>query len=262
MSEFLRRRHGNKYYIINTSERQTYDADRYFGGRVTNYHWPDHHGPPFAFLYTIARQGYNWLKGKHSANCASIKLWWLTRSFLSKKLTPRTVWLSIAIRERDARVQQSAPFYFLWAFSKTLTSASNTTGICDSHAVKAWASRASFDICTILKHSTDGKSSRLQQKDCVAFSSCKYQTSAAVVAFLFSRYIAAADWTSEKLSLTQLRNSTVKRRTVSYSYWQSSSNRVYCFRAMWRSYSDTLASPTKPCSVSCSTRLSSKEAIT
>ena len=81
MSEFLRRRHGNKYYIINTSERQTYDADRYFGGRVTNYHWPDHHGPPFAFLYAIARQGYNWLKGKHSANCASIRLWWLTRFF-------------------------------------------------------------------------------------------------------------------------------------------------------------------------------------
>ena len=70
MSEFLRRKHGNKYYIINTSERQTYDADRYFGGRVTNYHWPDHHGPPFAFLYTIARQGYNWLKGKSGEDSA------------------------------------------------------------------------------------------------------------------------------------------------------------------------------------------------
>ena len=61
---FLNGKHGDKYYIINTSERATYDGDRYFGGRVTNYHWPDHHGPPFAFLYQIAKQGYDWLRGK------------------------------------------------------------------------------------------------------------------------------------------------------------------------------------------------------
>lgn len=64
MSEFLNAKHGNKYYIINTSERYTYDAERYFGGRVTNYHWPDHHGPPFNYLYRIAKQGYDYLKGK------------------------------------------------------------------------------------------------------------------------------------------------------------------------------------------------------
>ena len=50
--------------MINTSERYTYDGDRYFGGRVTSYHWPDHHGPPFDYLFQIAQQGYNWLKGK------------------------------------------------------------------------------------------------------------------------------------------------------------------------------------------------------
>lgn len=60
----MNEKHGNKYYIINTSERATYDGARYFGNRVTSYHWPDHHGPPFAFLYQIAQQGYHWLKGK------------------------------------------------------------------------------------------------------------------------------------------------------------------------------------------------------
>lgn len=64
VAAFLDQKHGEKYYIINTSERATYDGDRYFGSRVTNYHWPDHHGPPFTFLYQIALEGYNWLKGK------------------------------------------------------------------------------------------------------------------------------------------------------------------------------------------------------
>ena len=66
VSSFLNLKHGDKYYIINTSERATYDGGRYFGGRVTNYHWPDHHGPPFSFIYRIAQQAYNWLKGKSS----------------------------------------------------------------------------------------------------------------------------------------------------------------------------------------------------
>lgn len=69
VSNFLNNKHGDKYHIINTSERATYDAQRYFGGRVTNYHWPDHHGPPFAFLYTIAKQSYEWLKGKSKLCC-------------------------------------------------------------------------------------------------------------------------------------------------------------------------------------------------
>jgi len=51
VASFLNGKHGDKYWLINTSERATYDADRYFGGRVTSYHWPDHHGPPFAFLF-------------------------------------------------------------------------------------------------------------------------------------------------------------------------------------------------------------------
>ncbi len=46
------------------SERATYDKAKYFGGRVTDYHWPDHHGPPFSFIFRIVQQSYNWLKGK------------------------------------------------------------------------------------------------------------------------------------------------------------------------------------------------------
>ena len=62
MANFLNGKHGNKYFIINTSERATYDKAKYFGDRVTEYHWPDHHGPPFKFLYEIADQSYKWLK--------------------------------------------------------------------------------------------------------------------------------------------------------------------------------------------------------
>ena len=64
VSAYFNEKHKDKYYIINTSERATYDKQKYFGGRVSEYHWPDHHGPPFAFLYQIAEQAYNWLKGK------------------------------------------------------------------------------------------------------------------------------------------------------------------------------------------------------
>lgn len=60
----MNNRHGDNYYILNTSERATYDKVRYFGGRVKDFHWPDHHGPPFAFLFHIAITAYNWLKGK------------------------------------------------------------------------------------------------------------------------------------------------------------------------------------------------------
>ena len=75
----MNKKHGDKYFIINTSERATYDAERYFGNRVTNYHWPDHHGPPFAFLYQIAQQGYQYLKGK----CEQFVKLWLTSIVLS-----------------------------------------------------------------------------------------------------------------------------------------------------------------------------------
>jgi len=47
VSQFLNQQHKDKYWIINTSERATYDKAKYFGNRVTEYHWPDHQGPPF-----------------------------------------------------------------------------------------------------------------------------------------------------------------------------------------------------------------------
>jgi hypothetical protein len=50
--------------IINVSERATYDKDRYFGGRVIEFHWPDHHGPPFVYLFEIAKKAQEWLKSK------------------------------------------------------------------------------------------------------------------------------------------------------------------------------------------------------
>lgn len=54
VSSFLNEKHGDKYWIINTSERATYDKSK-FGNRVTDYHWPDHHGPPFNYIYQIAQ---------------------------------------------------------------------------------------------------------------------------------------------------------------------------------------------------------------
>lgn len=57
-------KHGNHYWILNTSERATYDKNKYFGGRVTEYHWPDHHGPPFTYLFKIAKRAYDWIKCK------------------------------------------------------------------------------------------------------------------------------------------------------------------------------------------------------
>jgi len=53
VSAFLNEKHKDMYHIINTSERNTYDAQKYFGNRVTNYNWPDHHGPPFNYIFKI-----------------------------------------------------------------------------------------------------------------------------------------------------------------------------------------------------------------
>lgn len=58
---FLSLNHGDKYWVINTSERATYDKSK-FGNRVTDYHWPDHHGPPFNYIYCIAEQALKWIK--------------------------------------------------------------------------------------------------------------------------------------------------------------------------------------------------------
>lgn len=61
VAEFLHENHGVKYWVINCSERATYDKAK-FGNRVTDYHWPDHHGPPFNFIYRIAQEALAWFK--------------------------------------------------------------------------------------------------------------------------------------------------------------------------------------------------------
>lgn len=62
VADFLNQKHGDHYWIINTSERATYDKKKYFGGRCTDYHWPDHHGPPFNFIFRIAQQSLEWIR--------------------------------------------------------------------------------------------------------------------------------------------------------------------------------------------------------
>jgi protein-tyrosine phosphatase len=62
VAEFLNKRHGEKYWLINTAERATYDKKKHFGNRATEYHWPDHHGPPFHYCFKIAEEMNNWLK--------------------------------------------------------------------------------------------------------------------------------------------------------------------------------------------------------
>lgn len=59
----MNKNHGAKYWIINTSERATYNKQK-FGNRVTDYHWPDHHGPPFNYMYRIAQLTIEWIRGK------------------------------------------------------------------------------------------------------------------------------------------------------------------------------------------------------
>jgi phosphatidylinositol-3,4,5-trisphosphate 3-phosphatase/dual-specificity protein phosphatase PTEN len=68
VSAYLNERHGDKYWIINTSERYTYDGQRYFGNRVSNYHWPDHHGPPFNYIYKICQEAFFWIQSKYKAD--------------------------------------------------------------------------------------------------------------------------------------------------------------------------------------------------
>ena len=58
---FLNERHKNKYWVINCSERATYDKGK-FGNRVTEYHWPDHHAPPFDYLFAMAKQANDYLR--------------------------------------------------------------------------------------------------------------------------------------------------------------------------------------------------------
>jgi hypothetical protein len=51
VSQYLNEKHGSKYWIINTSERATYDKEKYFNNQCSEYHWPDHHGPPFHYCF-------------------------------------------------------------------------------------------------------------------------------------------------------------------------------------------------------------------
>ena len=63
VSKFFNEKHPGKYWIINVSERATYDAEKYFEGRVSGYHFPDHYAPtPFTFLPKIAKLAEIWLK--------------------------------------------------------------------------------------------------------------------------------------------------------------------------------------------------------
>lgn len=82
VSAFLNERHGQKYWIINTSERYTYNGAKYFGGRVTSYHWPDHHGPPFNVIFQIAKQTYEWIKCKYFLFSRLIRCFFLCRGSL------------------------------------------------------------------------------------------------------------------------------------------------------------------------------------
>ena len=63
MSKFLKEKHGDKYWLINTSERATYDKETYFNNQASEYHWPDHHGPPFHYCFQIAKECYRFLQG-------------------------------------------------------------------------------------------------------------------------------------------------------------------------------------------------------
>ena len=62
VSKFLNMRFANHYHVLNVSERATYDKQKYFEGRVTDFNWVDSNAPRFNQLYKIAKLAYNWLK--------------------------------------------------------------------------------------------------------------------------------------------------------------------------------------------------------
>ena len=48
--------------IFNVSERDSYDAQKYFQGNVKCFLWPDHHAPtPFTFIPKIAEEASKWI---------------------------------------------------------------------------------------------------------------------------------------------------------------------------------------------------------
>ena len=60
VQRFFDMHYGEHAWIINTSERK-YDVTK-FRSQVTDYHWLDHHGPPFHYLFHMVQEMYDWLK--------------------------------------------------------------------------------------------------------------------------------------------------------------------------------------------------------
>ena len=220
VSSFLNLKHGEKYYIINTSERATYDGARYFGGRVTNYHWPDHHGPPFSFLYSIAKQGYEWLKGKKQSD-----FWFLLQ------LTRITYWSSIATQAKVGQERQFALYCFLWATLKTWMTASSFTVIKDLLVERGLVSLVSFVTSTTSRPSIETRLSHLQRNVYEGYNLCKFLTCLVVDACLSSKSTRVEAWTSVSSSPTPPSGTTARKSKESYFCSLSNRSREWHFRA-------------------------------
>ena len=63
VQDFLDKKHKDKYWIFNVSERTEYNPKEFFHERVSNYLWPDHHAPtPFTFMLNIVKEAKEWLE--------------------------------------------------------------------------------------------------------------------------------------------------------------------------------------------------------
>lgn len=51
MARFLRKKHGNHYFVLNLSGREYNYA--HFGNRVISAGFPDHHAPPLSLVWCI-----------------------------------------------------------------------------------------------------------------------------------------------------------------------------------------------------------------
>lgn len=59
VANYLNKKHGKKYMIINVSMRK-YEYEK-FGGRVKDYFWPDHQAPPVSTLFSISKDMHSFL---------------------------------------------------------------------------------------------------------------------------------------------------------------------------------------------------------
>jgi hypothetical protein len=59
VASFLQRRHGDRYFVLNLSERE-YDASA-FHHRVLELGFPDHHSPPLPLCWTLCLTMHSWL---------------------------------------------------------------------------------------------------------------------------------------------------------------------------------------------------------